>query len=260
MNYFWVLNGKKLKQAIFIVVAVLFAGAIVYSEQKNVSVFSNGEPAAVYSVQTDKKVIALTFDISWGDKRTAPILKVLEDKNVKKATFFLSSPWSQSHADIVQHIKKDGFEIGSHGHKHANYSSMNDEEIRKQISTAHQILTEIAGTPPKLLRLPNGDFDKRVLRIAGELGYTVIQWDTDSLDWMNKGVDHIVERVVSKAHPGDIVLLHASDSSKQTHEALPQIIDQLRDKGYEFVSVSDLMKQAQIDNKLVEDQAMLQVE
>jgi len=260
VNYFWVLNGKKLKQTIFIAVAVLFAGAIVYSEQKNVSVFSSGEPAAVYSVQTDKKWIALTFDISWGDKRTDPILKVLEDKNIKKATFFLSSPWSQSHPDIVQHIKKDGFEIGSHGHKHTNYSSLSDEDIRKQIATAHGILTEIVGTPPKLIRLPNGDFDKRVLRIAGELGYTVIQWDTDSLDWMNKGVDNIVERVVSKAHPGDIVLMHASDSSKQTHEALPQIIDQLRDKGYEFVSVSDLMKQAQIDNKPVEDQAMQQTE
>ena len=69
------------------------------------------------------------------------------------------------------------------------------------------------------------------------LSYSVIQWDTDSLDWINKGVDTIINRVVSKAHPGDIVLLHASDSSQQTHEALPVIIEQLRAKGYEFVTV-----------------------
>jgi len=256
VNYFFVVNARKLKQFIFIAVAIMFAAAIVYSEQNNISVFSSGEPAAIYSVQTDKKVIALTFDISWGDKRAEPILQVLENKGVKNATFFLSSPWSKSHPDIVEHIKKDGFEIGSHGNKHDNYSTFSDEEIRKQISTAHGILTELMGKEPNLLRLPNGDFDKRVLRIADELGYSVIQWDTDSMDWMNIGVDKIVDRVVSKAHPGDIVLMHASDSSQQTHEALPQIIDQLKAKGYEFVTVSEMIKQTHVESKPVEDQAM----
>ncbi|MCG6197979.1 polysaccharide deacetylase family sporulation protein PdaB, partial [Anoxybacillus sp. LAT_38] len=74
-----------------------------------------------------------------------------------------------------------------------------------------------------------------------EMGYTVIQWDTDSKDWINPGVDTIVNNVLSKAHPGDIVLLHASDSCKQTHLALPQIIDKLRADGYEFVTVSELI-------------------
>ncbi|MBD0384917.1 polysaccharide deacetylase family sporulation protein PdaB [Paenibacillus sedimenti] len=259
MNYFFVVNARKLKQFIFIAVAIVFAAAIVYSEQSNISVFGAGEPSAIYSVQTEKKVIALTFDISWGDKRAEPILKVLESKGVKDATFFLSSPWSKSHPEIVDHIKKAGFEIGSHGNKHDNYSTFSDEEIRKQISIAHGILTELVGKEPNLIRMPNGDFDKRVLRIADELGYSVVQWDTDSLDWMNIGTDKIIDRVVSKAHPGDIVLMHASDSCQQTHEALPVIIDQLRAKGYEFVTVSELLKQTQVETKPVEDQAMKQI-
>jgi len=260
VNFFYVMNGKKMKQAFVIVVALLFAVAIVYSEKDNITVFSQSEPAAIYSVQTDKKVIALTFDISWGDVRTEPILKVLEEKGVKKASFFLSSPWAKTHPQIVDKIVKGGYEIGSHGHKHVNYSSLTDEEIRTQIRTAHQILSDVTGKTPKLIRLPNGDFDKRVLRIANELNYTVIQWDTDSMDWMNKGVDTIINRVVTKAHPGDIVLMHASDSCKQTHEALPIIIDQLRAKGYEFVTVSELLKQSRVDNKPpVEDHAMKQL-
>jgi polysaccharide deacetylase family sporulation protein PdaB len=253
VNYFLVLNGKKLKQIIFITVAVLFAAAIVYSERSNVSVFSSNEPAAIYSVQTEKKLVALTFDISWGEKRPDPIIKILEDKGVKNATFFLSAPWSKTHPEIVEHIKKNGFEIGSHGNKHSNYSTLSDEEIRKQISIAHGILTEMTGKGPNLIRMPNGDFDKRVLRIAGELGYSVIQWDTDSHDWMNKGVDSIINRVVTKAHPGDIILLHASDTVKQTHEALPVIIDQLRAKGYEFVSVSELIQQTRVKHKEIQD-------
>jgi peptidoglycan/xylan/chitin deacetylase (PgdA/CDA1 family) len=100
--------------------------------------------------------------------------------------------------------------------------------------------------------MPNGDFDKRVLRIANELNYKVIQWDTDSLDWMNKGVEQIVNRVVTKAHPGDIVLLHASDSCKQTHLALPIIIDKLRSDGYSFVTVTQLINQVSIDQSTIQ--------
>jgi peptidoglycan/xylan/chitin deacetylase (PgdA/CDA1 family) len=105
--------------------------------------------------------------------------------------------------------------------------------------------------------MPNGDFDKRVLQVASDLGYKVIQWDTDSLDWKNIGVDNIVKRVTTKAHPGDIVLLHASDSCKQTHEALPIIIDELRRQGYEFVTVSELISQSNAEGKEVRDSASI---
>jgi polysaccharide deacetylase family sporulation protein PdaB len=258
VNFFYVMSGRKLKRYLLALVTCIFAAGIVYNEKENVSVFSQSGPAAIYSVETDKKVVALTFDISWGDKRAEPILQILQDKQVK-ATFFLSSPWSQSHPELVKKIDKLGFEIGSHGHKHVNYSTLSDEEIRKQIMTAHQVLSEVTGKTPALIRLPNGDFDKRVLRIAEELKYTVVQWGTDSHDWMNKGVDNIVNTVITKAHPGDIILMHASDSSKQTHEALPLIIDQLKDKGYEFTTVSELIKQTQVHRQTVEDQPTLHV-
>lgn len=255
-GYFYVMNGKRLKQALIIVTALFFAAGIIYAEQDHISVFSQTEPAAVYSIKTDQKVVALTFDISWGEERAEPILNILQEKGVKKATFFLSSPWSKSHTNLVGKIMQAGYEIGSHGHKHVNYSKLSDEEIKTQIQTAHQILTEVTGKPPGLIRMPNGDFDKRVLRIASELNYSVIQWDTDSLDWKNPGAEQIVNRVVTKAHPGDIILMHASDSSKQTHEALPQIIDRLQADGYEFLTVTELLKESRVKNRQVEDQVM----
>lgn len=243
MAWFWVINGRKWKQAFVVAAAFLFALGVVYAERDQITVFAPDDgPKAIYNVPTDEKKIALTFDISWGEERAGPILDVLEQKGIAdRVTFFLSSPWSRDHPEIVKRIVKMGAEIGSHGHRHVNYSTLSDEEIRKQIQTAHRILTELTGKPPRLIRLPNGDFDKRVLRIADELGYTVIQWDTDSLDWKNPGVQTIVSRVLSKAHPGDIVLFHASDSCKQTHEALPVIIDELKKRGYRFVTVSELI-------------------
>jgi len=254
MNFFWILSGKQLKRYFIAVVALLFALGIYYADHQHIQVFLPFDtgPSAVYSVDTEKKEIALTFDISWGEERAGPILDVLEQKGVKKATFFLSSPWAESHPDIVKRIVDAGYEIGSHGHRHDNYSQYSDAQIRTQITKAHQILSKVTGKEPNLIRFPNGDFDKRVLRIANSLGYTTIQWDTDSLDWMNPGTQKIISRVLAKAHPGDIILMHASDSCKQTHEALPQIIDGLKSKGYQFVTVSELIAGAKTDTKAVE--------
>jgi polysaccharide deacetylase family sporulation protein PdaB len=254
-NLFIALSVRQIRRAFFLFAALVLSIAVIWTEKETLSVFAPEPPAAIFSVPTDQKVVALTFDISWGDKRAEPILSVLKNKNVENATFFLSSPWSKTHPELVKKIVDAGYEIGSHGHKHDNYSTYEDAEIRKQILTAHQMLTEITGKQPKLLRLPNGDFDKRVLRIAHDLGYKVIQWDTDSLDWKNPGVDTIVQRVVSKAHPGDIILFHASDSAKQTHEALPIIIDRLREQGYEFVSVGQLLGHTETKSKIIEDRS-----
>ncbi len=256
MNGFYVINGKKLKQYLILFMAAVFTVGVIYAEGSNLSVFQLHEegPKAIYKVETERKILSLTFDISWGDTRAEPILDILQQKGVKKATFFLSSPWSQAHPEIVKKIVDAGYEIGSHGHKHENYSGLNDDEIRKQIRTAHSILTQVTGTPPKLLRLPNGDFDQRVLRIAEELGYKTIQWDTDSRDWRNPGVEAIVDRVVTNAHAGDIILLHASDSAKQTHEALPVIIDELKGKGYEFATVSELISGADVSGDKAKQQ------
>ena len=249
MRAFWVFNGKRIKQFIILFTAFLFSIGIVYTERENISVFSNGDTKAIYSVKTDKKMIALTFDISWGEVRPQPILDVLDKKGLKaKATFFLSSPWGEDHPEIVKKIVEGGYEIGSHGHKHVNYTELSDDEIKNQIQKADTILQDLTKQKPNLIRTPNGDFDNRVLEIADQLGYTVIQWDTDSRDWMNPGVDQIVSRVLKQAHPGDIILFHASDSCEQTHEALPIIIDKLKQQGYEFVTVSQLIANTKIQS------------
>lgn len=251
MNVFYAINGRKIKRVTFLIVAILFASSIIFVERNNISVFSYDEPSAIYSVETDQKVIALTFDISWGKEAVNLVLDALKEKGVEKATFFISSPWSRQYPELADRIVKEGFEIGSHGHIYDNYSTLTNEEIRKQLLTANQILSETTGKQPTLLRLPNGDYDKRVLHEANKLGLTVIQWDTDSLDYKNPGVDNIVQRVVSQAHPGDIVLLHASDTAEQTHLALPKIIDKLRSMGYTFATVSDLLNHTALQSKEV---------
>ncbi|MGE7272668.1 polysaccharide deacetylase family sporulation protein PdaB [Brevibacillus panacihumi] len=256
MRYIFVVSAQRLKQILIVGTTLLLAVVLGYHERDTLSAFSEQPqeqaqgPHAIYKVDTKEKKIALTFDISWGETRAEPILDILKEKNVK-ASFFLSTSWAQRQQDTVKRIKEDGFEIGSHGHKHEFYTKYSDDEIRSQIRRADSILTEMTGKKPSLIRFPNGDIDKRVLTIANSLGYTVIQWDTDSQDWTNPGTDVIVNNVLSKAHPGDIVLMHASDSSKETHLALPVIIDKLRKQGYEFVTVSELISGTQVNSQEV---------
>ncbi|MDQ0190442.1 polysaccharide deacetylase family sporulation protein PdaB [Alicyclobacillus cycloheptanicus] len=208
------------------------------------------KPTAIYKVDTDQKVVALTFDISWGNKVPDPTLDVLEKEKVKKATFFLSGPWTLRHPETAKRIHEMGYEIGSHGNLHKDFSNYPDSWIREQVSIAERSIQQVTGVKPTLIRTPNGDFNPRVLRCLNQMGYTVIQWNTDSLDWKNPGTQAIVNRVLKRAEPGDIILMHASDSSKQITEALPQIIDGLRAKGYQFVTVSELLAQAKVQSKV----------
>ncbi|MDI3328198.1 MAG: polysaccharide deacetylase family sporulation protein PdaB [Alicyclobacillaceae bacterium] len=242
---FVVWRARTLKQLAVAAAAVAMFMAVFYAQSGAVwTLAGQSGPSAIYKVDTDRKVVALTFDISWGDRTAPKVLDVLEKKGVHKATFFLSGPWTAQKPEIAKRIKDMGFEIGSHGHKHENFSEHSNDWIRDQVSKAEQAIEEVTGVKTRLIRTPNGDFDKRVLRTLHDMGYTVIQWHTDSLDWKNPGVETIVQRVLSRAVPGDIILLHASDTCKQTDQALPAIIDGLRQKGFEFVTVSELLQDA----------------
>ncbi|MGD9678302.1 MAG: polysaccharide deacetylase family sporulation protein PdaB [Vulcanibacillus sp.] len=249
MKFLWVFSIKDIKQFLLVATAFIITFVIIYNEKDNISVFINSkETNAIYSVETKKKQIALTFDISWGDVRQGPILDILEENGLMgKVTFFLSSPWSQEHPETINRIVQSGYEIGNHGDKHLNYTDLEAEDIKYDIVKAGNILYTLTGQRPNLIRTPNGTLDNNVLTITKELGYTVIQWDTDSKDWTNPGVNEIVSRVLTHVHPGDIILMHASDSSKQTHEALPIIIDRLKKEGYIFLTVSQLISDSKID-------------
>jgi polysaccharide deacetylase family sporulation protein PdaB len=195
------------------------------------------------TVAIAKKELALTFDISWGTVMPPKVIAILVRENVP-ATFFLSGPWSAQHPELVALLRRDRFQIESHGQAHVNYSGLSRAGVRENILKAQAILEQVAGTKTDMVRPPNGDYDRRTLEVAESMGYTVVIWGTDSRDWMNPGVGAITQRVLKNAHPGDIVLLHASDTCKQTDIALPAIISGLREQGYKLVTLDQLLKDA----------------
>ncbi|MCH1626037.1 polysaccharide deacetylase family sporulation protein PdaB [Ferdinandcohnia quinoae] len=253
MNFFYILSAKRVKQAIIILAASFFTAGIFYIEQGNIApVFStdNG-PRVIYKGPKSGKTIALTFDITWGDTKALPIIDLLKKEGVQ-TTFFLSASWAERHPDIVKRIIDDGHEIGTMGYNYENYMDLEDAQIKKDIYRAQDVFKKLQVKTVNLIRTPDGNFDKRVVRVIDSIGYTVVHWGVDSNDWRNPGVQKITSNVLENIDGGDIVLFHASDSAKQTEVALPNIIKELKGKGYSFVTVSDLIANTKVQSKKVE--------
>lgn len=246
MNQFHVIYMKKIKQLAMIIVAAFFTAGILYVENVlNYPVFSTSDgPKAIYRGESKNNEIALTFDISWGDVKAEPILDTLKKQNIKNATFFLSASWAERHPDIVKRIVEDGHQVGSMGYAYKNYTDLEPNEIRKDLSLAQEVFTQLGVKNVTLLRPPSGSFNKDVLIVAQKHGYTVVHYSIDSDDWTNPGVEIIVENTTSSIKGGDIVLLHASDSAKQTNRALPAILKEIKNKGLKNVTVGDLITNA----------------
>ncbi|MEC1621494.1 polysaccharide deacetylase family sporulation protein PdaB [Bacillus mojavensis] len=243
MNHFYVWHIKRVKQLIIILIAAFAAASFFYIQRAvPLPVFSTDSgPKAIYKGETDSKDIALTFDISWGDKKAEPILNTLKANGIKNATFFLSASWAERHPDTVARIVKDGHQIGSMGYAYKNYANLEDSEIKKDINRAQTAFEKLGIKDIRLLRPPTGQFNKNVLSIAKQYNYTVVHYSVNSHDWKNPGVEKIVDNVNRQVSGGDIILLHASDSAKQTEEALPEIIHHIREKGLKNVNVGDLI-------------------
>ncbi len=239
MNFFLVLNGRKLKNYAVIILTAFVTAWFIYIQNFSFAVFSSKDdgPKAFFK---GKDGVALTFNIAWGDTNAEPIIKLLKEREIKNVTFFLSGVWAERHPHIVEMIVQAGFEIGILGYDYLDYEEIDDAKIRQDIFKAIDVFKKLNVKYKNILRAPNGHFDERFLKIADQHGFDVIHWSVNSNDWKNPGVQTIVE-TVSGAKNGDIILLHASDSAKQTAVALPTILDELEKKKLKLVTISELL-------------------
>ena len=239
MNFFLVLNGRKIKNYLIIILTAFVTAWFIYIQTFPFAVFSSNDhvPKAFFK---GKDGVALTFNISWGDTNAEGIIQTLQERGIKNVTFFLSGAWAERHPHIVEKIEKAGFEIGILGYEYLDYEEIDDQKIRQDIFKAIDAFNKLNVKYKKIVRAPNGHFDQRFLQIAERNGLEVIHWSINSQDWKNPGVKQIVENV-GKAKKGDIVLLHASDSAKQTAVALPEILENLEKRKLKLVTVSELL-------------------
>lgn len=216
--------------------------SVIYSQGggfKVINAFLNTQnDIPIYSVATTEKKIALTFDVALGNDYTNEILGIL-DKNNVKATFFLVGEWVDQYPEKVKAIFEKGHEIGNHSNTHPHLTTLTAKKVREEISLTRDKIKKIVPYDAFLFRAPFGEFNSNVIKAAKKAKNFCIQWDVDSGDTMNPGTYFIYNNVMRNLDNGSIILLH--NNANQTPLILDKIIKDLKDKGYSFVKVSDLI-------------------
>lgn len=237
------LNNKK-QYKIVILILLAFTICFFICDNKNAVLAVIGEhyedSIPIYSVETDQKVVAVTFDAAWGDEDLDDILEIL-DKHNCKATFFVTGDWATRYPEAISKIHKYGHDLGNHGANHKHMTSLSREEMISELEGCQTIIKAMTGVEMNLFRAPYGDYDERVVLNAKACGYETIQWDVDSLDWKDYGVNSIIDKVCNhkSLQNGSIILLH--NGSKYTRDALDGLLIGLEEKGYAFLPVSKLI-------------------
>ncbi|MGY0694065.1 polysaccharide deacetylase family sporulation protein PdaB [Virgibacillus sp. FSP13] len=253
MEHFYTWRFNRWKRWSVVILLALFTATFLWFQRDGAfSVFSaEEEPTALTKGNKDEANIALTFNISWGENKVFDILKQLKQENVQ-ATFFLSGEWAERHPEIVEKITDGKHEIGMLGYRYKSYLEQDIEQVKKDLLKAKEVFQKLGYKDVNLVRPPSGHFNEEIIKLAENLGLTVIHWNVNPNDWKNPGTNEITDTVMKKTTNGDIILLHASDSVKQTAKALKTILPGLKNKDFTFVSLSELINQAHAKSKLVE--------
>lgn len=230
------------KRKVIIAILLIF-GTIITSilGSKSILVSGNLDKKAIFRVNTEKKEVALTFDVNWAENEYIyDILDVLNKYNVK-ATFFVMGKWvnyPEGNKEKLMKINEMGHEIGNHSYVHPSFSKIDESRMLEELTKTDDIIYEAIGVKPTLFRFPSGDYNDKALQFVLDKGYKCIQWDCDSVDWKQSGEKVEYERIMKKATSGSIMLFH--NNAKYTPSNLDKIISKLKEDGYEFVTVGQL--------------------
>ncbi|MEK3724396.1 polysaccharide deacetylase family protein [Paenibacillus sp. FSL H8-0034] len=192
-----------------------------------------------------KKVVALTFDDGPDSKYTDQILNLLKKQNIT-ATFFVIGEHAAAHKDVMKRIISAGHEIGNHSWSHSDLTKLDERQLEAEIDKTDEIIQSLTNQPTTLLRPPYGALSQQVVEYA-EKSHKIVNWSVDSRDWEGISTERILQNIKKEVKPGAIILQHSAGGKNgnlsNTVQALPQIIAYLKEHGYQFVTVSNLISQ-----------------
>ncbi|WKV08126.1 delta-lactam-biosynthetic de-N-acetylase [Thermoanaerobacterium sp. CMT5567-10] len=195
----------------------------------------------IFTGDTTKKDIYLTFDEGYENGYTPKILDILKANNVK-AAFFVTGPYIKEHGDLVKRMVAEGHIVGNHTVNHPSLPKISDEKVKSEITGLAEMFKSLTGKDMHYFRPPMGEYSERTLYITKSLGYKTVFWSLALADWqpLPGGPEESYNTVMSRIHPGAVILLHAV--SKDDTMALDRILKDLKAQGYVFKTLDDLSK------------------
>lgn len=238
MKIIFIPFNKKVIIYLLIAIVILVFLFILLSHRSSIrGVFNLISPQAIYKGDEGIEKLAFACNVVWGTEHVPQMLDIFENAEIK-ITFFIGGEWAKDNPELLKEMSNRGHELGNHGYYHKHHNQLSLDQNRQEISQTEDVLREITGIKTRLFAPPYGEFNDTTLEAAESLGYKTIMWSIDTIDWRREGAQVISNRVLKKPHNGAIVLMHPVED---TVEALPVIIEELRDRGFEIGTVSDIL-------------------
>ena len=236
---FYTMNLPRFLKKTLAIIALAMLVAIFYQIiQHDVYVTTATELKPIEKGSADKKQMALIVNVVWGNEYLPSMLETLK-KNKVKVTFFVGGQWAEDNPALLKKMQQAGHDIQSHGYSHPHPTLLSKEQNKEEIVKTEKAIEKVIKKKTNLFAPAYGEFNQTVLEAAYELKYKTIYWSIDTIDWQKPSPEVLTARVVDKAHNGAIVLMHPTAS---TAKAMPGLIKDLKNKGYQLVTVTNLLK------------------
>ena len=222
----------------FALICTVIGIGAMFAKSGTSDVSSTQKIVPIYCVERSDNAVSVTFDCAWGADDIDSILSTLK-KHDCKATFFVLGTWAEKYPGAMKKIVNEGHEIGNHSYNHTHYTTMTHDEMIADTKKCNDAIKKVCETSPTLFRAPSGDYSNSVIEACHTSGMTYIQWSVDSLDWRGLNCEQMLERIIPKTKSGDILLFH--NDTVHTAESLDKILTELKNKGFSFLKVSDLV-------------------
>ncbi|KWX87085.1 chitooligosaccharide deacetylase [Paenibacillus riograndensis] len=221
------------------------AGSQKRSKTLTLSQLLRKYPETIKTRGPHRKQIALTVDDVPDPRFTPQVLDVLRRYHVH-ATFFIVGGRAEQNPGLVARMLREGHTVGNHSYNHPQFGKISVNAFRTQIIHTENIIKTTAGYKPRLIRPPYGDISEPQLKWAKAHGYKLVNWNVDSLDWKGLSKSQVRNNIIANAGKGDIILQHGGGGRgsdlRGTIQALPEVISIMRNRGYTFVTVPQLLQ------------------
>lgn len=194
---------------------------------------------AIRSGQPNTSLAAIACNVDWGEEEIPKMLDIFEQKGVK-VSFFACGRWAEKNPEMLRQMYMRGHEIGNHGYRHKLCTKIGLDEVKQEIVKTEEAIKNITGKETNLFAPPSGDYNGDTIALCEDMGYKVILWTADTVDWKEGSTADIInKRVLKKDLNGAIILMHPKP---ETVKALPEMIDKIQKRGIKLVTVSELIE------------------
>lgn len=230
---------KQIKRgAVIAAAAAATAAVVITAAVTSVGTKAQQRQLPIYRVERNDNKVAVTFDVAWENSNTDELIEILDEYGAK-ATFFITGDWCDRCAEDVKKFADAGHEIENHSDKHPHVEGINVNDLINDTRECSRKIEMITGRKPTYYRAPYGEYDDSLLTTLDGMGLKTIQWDVDSVDWNKPTAEQITKKVLDNTKSGSILLFH--NDLQNTTDALPDILKGLKEKGFEFVTIDELV-------------------